>query len=231
MRIYGHRTGSILELERRLADCNVSLRWGGPQVAGAINGQVQLLDGLQQLQILQTKGIIVPTFSTQSAVCEQLEGLWLARKRNHTQGKDIIPCTLRGVQRVKGRRNWRDSDFFIKYIPAVREWRFHILNGQSIARGLKVIVDNYPHAQAVAEFTHPIIRSRRLGWHMEHTTVPSKVVRAAAKAAVAAVGYDLGAVDLLELADGSACVLEVNSRPAIRDEYTLTAYEQAFRRL
>ncbi len=226
MQIHGHNTGTIQELARRCADVNVGLRWGGNQVPGAINGTVHLLDGLQQLQILQTKGIAVPTFSTQAAVCTQIEGLWLARKRNHTQGKDIIPCTLGGI--TKGRRPWRRSDYFVKYIPAAREWRFHILNGNSIARGLKTPPTIVDYDAPVRD---PIIRSRRLGWHMRHDVDPPKALRELAKQAVAAVGYDLGAVDLLELAEGSGVVLEVNSRPAVRDEYTLAAYAAAFRKL
>jgi len=223
VQIYGHRSGSILELERRLHDCPVSLRWGGNMVAGAINGQAHLLDGLQQLETLRTAGIRVPEFivNPDYSIPMPTGGLWLARKREHSQGKDIIPVG----QRIRGRRPWQRSDFFVKYIPnVVREWRFHIVDGKCIARATKVWAGNGPEPTNA-----PIIRSRRLGWHMRHDIKPNKLLREAAKAAVAAVGYDLGAVDLLELNDGSAVILEVNSRPAIRDEYTLAAYEAALR--
>ena len=227
MQIYGHRSGSILELERRLHDCPVSLRWGGNMVAGAINGQAHLLDGLEQLTVLRGKDIPTPEFINQAQMQQhRFDGtfgsdLWLARKCQHSQGKDIIPVG----QRVRGRRPWQRSDFFVKYIPnVVREWRFHIVDGKCIARATKVWAGNGPEPTNA-----PIIRSRRLGWHMRHDIKPNKLLREAAKAAVAAVGYDLGAVDLLELNDGSAVILEVNSRPAIRDEYTLAAYEAALR--
>lgn len=223
MIIHGHNIGSILTLAARLHDCPVALRWGGPQVAGAINGQVHLLDGLEQLVKLRSLGVACPDFIVNADYGINIpEGLWLARKRNHTQGRDILQVG----QRVRGRRPWQRSDYFVKYIPAVREWRFHIFKGQSIGRGLKYRPDNiYTPVQ------HPIIRSRRLGWHLCHDVDPPRGLRDLAKRAVEAVGYDLGAVDLLELEDGSGVALEVNSRPSIRDEYTLGRYEQAFRSL
>lgn len=235
MQIFGHTDGSIQALAARLADIpTIRLRWGGPQVANAINGQVHLLDGLEQLQTMQAAGIAVPEFSVNPlwAVGQQppeIPGIWLARKRNHAQGRDIL---IAG-QRVRGRRLWQASDYFVKYISAVREWRFHIFRGQSIARGLKCRVDsngnNYYYT--FDNMGEPIIRSRRLGWHLRHDIDPPKGLRPLAKQAVEAIGYELGAVDLLELEAGSGIVLEVNSRPAIRDEYTLSAYERAFRAL
>lgn len=224
MQIHGHQSGSITELARRLEDCNVSLRWGGNQVGGTtINGQAHLKDGFEQLVVLRDAGVRVPEFRACDSWDTDITNMWLARKRNHSQGKDIIPVGTR----VRGRRRWQDSDYVVKYIPnVVREWRIHILNGHSIARALKVWA-----GPGSAPTTHPIIRSRRLGWHMAHDTKPPKGLRDVAKAAVAAVGYDLGAVDILELDDRSFVVLEVNSRPAIRDEYTLSAYERALRAL
>jgi|SRR5579859_161272 len=225
MQIHGHRSGSILVLEQRLQDCPIQLRWGGNRVAGAINGQAAILDGLDQLQVLQAASIRVPEFIVNQdySIPMPADGLWLARKRNHSQGKDIIPVGLK----IRGRRSWQRSDFFVKYIPNVaREWRFHILAGKCIARATKVWAGDGPEPT-----DPPIIRNRHLGWHMRHDIKPNKLLRETAKAAVIAVGYDLGAVDLLELANGEAVVLEVNSRPAIRDEYTLAAYEAALRAL
>ena len=227
MVIHGYNTGSIQTLATRLHDCDVSLRWGGPQVAGAINGECHLMDGLEQLQTLQAANIPIPQFVVNADYGINFEGLWLARRRNHTQGSDIIQVG----QHIRGRRPWRRSDYFVKYIPAVREWRFHILNGDSIARGLKYYTGLRNNAGPIPNQPDPIIRSRRLGWHLNHEPNPPKALRQLAKSAVAAIGYDLAAVDLLELEDGSGVVLECNSRPAIRDEYTLTKYEQAFRSL
>lgn len=237
MRIYGHTEGSIADLAARLQGVEVSLRWGGAYAPGSINGEVALLDGLNQLRTMQGAGIAVPEFTTELATAEawrQAGALVLGRKVEHTQGKDIrwegqdrLRRTLRrgrvGAPRL---RDWRASDFFVKYMPSLREWRFHIFKGESIGRGLKSWAGPGPEPTAA-----PLVRSRRLGWHMVHNVQPPKGARTFAKAAVAAVGYELGAVDMLELADGSYIALEVNSRPAIRDEYTIAAYAAALRQL
>src|SRR5665213_836250 len=229
MRVYGNRTGSVLELERRLADVDAGLRWGGPQVDNAINGQVHLMDGLEQLRALEAAGLKVPEFTIdpEEALDVNPGTTVLARKTDHTQGLDIIPvgvCTAL-------RRNWRHSDYYVKYISDVaREWRFHIFKGRSIARGLKHFIDGsiLPTTNQPAGL---IIRSRRLGWHLRHDIDPPKGLRTIAKDAVTSIGYELGAVDILELVDGSFVVLEIHSRPALGDEYTLDAYREAFRSL
>lgn len=94
-----------------------------------------------------------------------------------------------------------------------------------IGRGKKVWVGE-GEPQGLAKF----VRSRRNGWHLEHKSEPPKGVRTAAKTAVKALGYDFGAVDLLVREGGEVVVLEVNSAPALRDDYTWTAYTNAIRK-
>lgn len=216
MQIHGHDHGAILALKQRLSDHEVSLRWGGPQIPGAINGTVHLLDAREQLEAFKSHEIPCPDFTFDRAEAESWvrEGaIVLGRKFNHSQGKDIV---------ISGNR-WAQRDFWTKYLPSISEWRFHILHSESFARGRKVWAGNGPEPTAA-----PIIRSRRLGWHLAHNIEPPKGARSLAKLAVAAVGYDLGAVDLIEVTRGKYIVLEVNSRPAIRDPYTIERYAKAF---
>lgn len=227
MRIVGRETPSILALADRLSDLDLAVRWGGPQTPGAfgaLNGKARLLNGLEQLELFHTLGIPHPDYTTD--VADALEShaignIIMGRLLNHTQGKDI---RFSHRLRERGQRVWTKSDFWVKFEPSKREWRFHIFAGRAIARGLKVWNSEVqPPAMP--------IRSRRLGWTLEHKTDPPKTMREAAKRACVALGYDFGAVDLLELPDGRPMVLEVNSRPALRDEYTLAAYEKAIRNL
>lgn len=223
MRIYGHASGSVLTLAERLADCPIGLRWGGAFAPGAINGEVHLLDGLQQLQALEAAQVPHVELITDrlDAELRAAQGVvLLGRKRQHTQGFDI---RFSDRNRIRGQRNWLRSEFWTVYNPALAEWRFHILNGKSIARGLKVWVGG--------EIPETRIRSRRLGWHMSHTQTPPKALRELAKAAVAAVGYQLGAVDIIQTHAEQGLVCEINSRPSIRDEYTLFHYADALRAL
>lgn len=231
MRIYGHASGSVLALAERLADCPIGLRWGGAFAPGAINGEVHLLDGLQQLQALALAQVPHVELITDrlDAQLRAAQGIvLLGRKRNHTQGKDI---RWSNVQQRRGSplRPWYRSDFWTVFTPSIAEWRFHILKGSSIARAQKVEMPLPQRNEFMREFP---IRARRLGWHMRHDIDPPKRLRELAKAAVAACKYELGAVDLLQTtAEGEGLVLEVNSRMALRDEYTLSRYATALRAL
>lgn len=238
MQILGHSRGAILQLAERLRDCNVRLRWGGQQQPGAVNGSCHLADGLEQLQAFSRNEVPTIRYTTDPVQRD----LWVAeghkvlgRTLHHTQGRDIVWPS----QSKSRNAAWQKRDFWTVYRPAVQEWRIHIVDGHSIARGLKHFVPQEVGAELEqAASGAPIIRSRRLGWVMRHDIVPPKSLRDIAKQAVKSLGYQLGAVDILQLTTSKTtearlqyAVLEVNSRPAIRDEYTLAAYEKALRKL
>lgn len=122
--------------------------------------------------------------------------------------------------------SWLNRDFWVKIIPSnliIAEWRVHIFQGRSIAKGLKV--------QTGPTIRRQPVRNRANGWTLDHTAELPINVREAARRAVAAVGYNFGAVDLFEMNDGDPIVLEVNSAPALLSEYTLNAYTNAISKL
>jgi len=238
MQILGHNRGAILTLAERLRDCNVRLRWGGDIVPDAVNGKAHLHDGLEQLKAFRDAGVPTVEFTTDPQVRDQWvagRSIVLGRALHHTQGRDIV---VPGISQKKNIA-WNRRDFWTLYKGSYQEWRVHVVNDLSIARGLKTFTGRDENDKLVTpEVSRLIIRSRRLGWTMRHDVEPPKGLRDLAKQAVKAVGYDLGAVDILQVYKDKApdgaykfLVLEVNSRPAIRDEYTLTAYEKALRKL
>jgi hypothetical protein len=147
-----------------------------------------------------------------------------ARRERHTRGSDIRVASLyQAPSRVWLRRDW-----WTKYIPSVGEWRIHIFNGASIARGKKTWSGSSNQYRGI-EPSVIAIRSRRNGWHLDHTQRPPDGIRDAAKRAVAALpGYLYGAVDILETAADGPIVLEVNLLPAM-DDYTRGKYVEAIR--
>jgi hypothetical protein len=222
MIIHGLRTTSILALADRLQDVNVAVRWGGDCVPGALNGECHLLNGLEQLEAFKDAGLTCPEFFTDKWQARHMAAdgkILFGRRFNHTQGRDI---RISSLPRQTGHRRWYNSDFFTVYVPSIAEWRFHIFQGKSILRANKIS----PPGQD-RQF---MIRNRRNGYRYRYDIVPKKELREAAKQAVECVGYDFGAVDLLETENGY-CLLEVNSRPGLKDEITLTKYEQAIRNL
>jgi len=258
---------AIWALAARLLDNPSRLRWGGPKVPNAINGEVSLLNGLQQLQAFQREGVPTIAFTTNPAIRDgwQADG-WtvLGRNLNHTQGRDIVvpgypitrigedghPYPGRPLTAIRANLRWNKRDFWTQYRGDVaNEWRIHIMRDSPggellrIARGLKTSclhtnIEDGTCANCGLAPNHPpagqpgiIIRSRRLGWVLRHDVAPPEPVVVAAKAAVVACGYDMAAVDVLELVrGGKVMVLECNSRPALRDPYTLGQYASFIRR-
>lgn len=233
MEIFGKVNSPTARLLRtQCPELNVRLRWGGPQVAGgAVNGSCHLLNGLEQLQAFRRAGLACPVFTTSYAeACAWIEAgqIVLGRKACHSQGRDIIVWEpRRGLLRTHQQR-FAQRDFWVQAVTNItNEWRFHIMrshkgNYMSIGRGRKVQTNGY---EAMRQQRGLMIRSRRCGWTLDHTTDPSEPCREAAKRAVQLVGYDMGAVDLLETTYGPV-VLEVNSCPAIHEGYTLDKYRQ-----
>lgn len=222
MKIYGRQTTSILDLASKLENVNIGVRWGGDVVGDdALNGGCYLLNGFEQLSAFETNSVKCPLFTLQRNIAEQWasEGKTIfGRKLNHTQGRDI---RISSAPRQRGHRHWLNSDYYVLYVPALAEWRFQIFKGKSILRAKKELPSGTD--------TQYMIRSRRNGYRFRYDVAPKDALREAAKKAVNAVGYDFGAVDVLETENGPV-VLEVNSRPALRDESTLNAYANAIRR-
>jgi hypothetical protein len=139
--------------------------------------------------------------------------LW-GRKNDHTQGRDIVgPFHAR----------WRASEFWVAPIPIKDEYRQHVWNGRCIRIGAKV--------QTGPQTRHLPVRSRKNGWTIDYGANPEEPlrsqIRAASVAAVKALDYPGGAVDVILGEDGLVYVLEVNTAPSLRDERTLEAYVKA----
>lgn len=130
---------------------------------------------------------------------------YLARLYKHQEANDLLANLERG-------------DYYVQFVPVTSEFRIHVLGGASIRAGIKVPrVDN----------PHPRFRSWQAGWKLDYGGPCQQVIRQrvrdAAKAAVAALGYDFGAVDLGVKEDGTAVVWEVNTAPGLEGN-TITTW-------
>jgi hypothetical protein len=214
IKLIGPNWPSKLKLQSLLDSLvgNLNVSWGATNVQGALNGH-RRFDGLEQLQAFTAAGVPAPEATTDMAIAKQwiAEGhLVFGRQRNHTRGKDIV-----GPRHPR----WRRSEFWVKVIPNVKqEWRIHVFNGKSIARGLKVQIEE--------PWRKMPVRNRANGWHMVHDQKPPELVRETAKAAVKALGYDFAAVDLLLTEDDKVFVLEANTAPGL-DDHSAAAYAKA----
>lgn len=215
---------SALQIEEHSTPMYVN--WGTTS-STATAGRVlnnKKLDGLQQLQALKEANIHCPAFTDklEEAYRWTNQG-WcvFGRNLNHTQGRDLVSVlSLR----------FPDKDFWVRMVQNIEdEWRFHIVAGRSIQRQHKI----YTNEDGGGHPQHPI-RNRRHGWTMERSLEPNsnlfKRLRETAKAAVSALGYDFGAVDLATTADDHIYVFEVNRAPGL-DDYSASRYADAFNKI
>lgn len=191
-------------------------------------------DGVAQLQLFKENNLPCPEFTLRLEMAK----LWLTqtevwgRLRNHSKGRDIQPPTKIITSRWGGQQLVRDNpkfelcDYWVKVVPNIQEeWRIQVFDGQSIARGLKVLGEVERPGNRVHKLGLPI-RNRLTGWVMRHDIEPPKGLRTLAKQAVEALGYLYGAVDLAITTEGEMVLFEVNSLPGL-SEYTASAYATA----
>ena len=177
------------------------VRWGNQ--GDGING-MRKLSGPEQLDKIAAAGVVVPNHSPSPVLG------YVGRDLYHTQGRDIA---------LPHQRQYSNKEWYVEWVKSFQEWRIHIFNGRSIARGVK-------HYVGDKELEYEI-RSRRRGWRLRHDIDPPEAVREAARKAVLALGYVFGAVDVLVRdPDDVPVVLEVNSAPGL-DNYTATKYAEA----
>lgn len=127
----------------------------------------------------------------------------LGRPDRHTKRRGMwIVRTEADLQAaLAGTRRKRAATHFMEWIEAEREYRVHIFNGRSIRVSRK---DFTPHDDKI--------------WTaVPAGDIPLRRVRTAAKEAVAALGLDFGAVDILARGERNeeVFVLEVNTAPGL----------------
>ena len=223
-------------LHDKVTPKDVAVCWGAQSIKSTegsivLNG-VSRRDARQQLTMLEKAGLVVPLWTDDLVSAKEWvrQGMQVwGRRWNHTQGSDIIGPGYRptrtgryGRVRPEGwNQTWCRREWWVQVVPEdhiVAEWRIHVFQGRIITRGQKVQTGEPSRIQ--------LVRSRSNGWTLDSVPEPPNSVRQAARQAVQAVGYNFGAVDILDTKDGPV-VLEVNSAPALRSPSTLDAYVQA----
>lgn len=180
---------------------------GGPQPRGSLYWGKGGGNKFEELHKLAAAGVRVP-LHVQSMAAATPGVEWLARRFTHMEADDLTA-------------ELKVGDFYVGYVPTVREHRVHVFDGESIRVQTKVPRLDNPH---------PRFRSWANGWKLvagaEYTAQVPRGAREMAKQAVAAMGYVFGAVDIGVREDGTPIVWEVNSQPGIEGG-TVTQYANA----
>lgn len=180
---------------------------------------------LTALNALKAAGVAVPVFTTDFNVART----WLRAgetivERHELRGNSGAGIRIVNLDDATMPNELQAAPLYTKFIAKTNEFRVHVFRGQVIdyIEKKKMVAANRP-----ANF-NKYISSINCGWVFSRTDVRDMPeVRAIAIKAVAALGLDFGAVDIV-YENGFPYVLEVNTAPGLSGT-TLVKYANAFR--
>lgn len=216
MVIYSKKTReSARALKQKLEEMDydgetINYGYSGSKREDVVNRPSALKNSVnKRIALEQLKKAGVPTLLIDN---KDIEYPIVGRPDNHSMGRWMYICWDEEDYR-RSKRKKRPATHYQKYLTGFREFRVHIVNGESIKISEKIGGGNY-HQGAVFEYPHDFNHK--------------KTLRKLARDAVEALGLDFGAVDILWKDEGY--VLEVNSAPRLTDEATntLERYAEAF---
>jgi hypothetical protein len=178
------------------------------------------LNKLEQLTAFKANGVSHPTFTTDpNSVSNLGSKLVFARTLlNSTNGRGIVEFSSEAEQVPS-------APLYTAYIPKKTEYRVHVFNGKVIDRQQK-------RKRAGVDEANFKIRNLANGFvYTRQSLVASEAMDSLAIAAVSAVGYQYGAVDIIyNEKQNSYYVLEVNSKPGLEGS-TVVHYCQSIKEM
>jgi len=172
---------------------------------------------------LSFAGVSVPDWTTNLQVALD----WLQECRLTVVARTILNGSEgRGIVVVKPGEALPPAPLYVKYIPKKKEFRVHIVGGEVVDIQQKV------HKRDDQGPVNFYIRNTANGFvfHRNNISCPGDLVPEAKKA-VAALGLDFGAVDIVWNEKHNKCyVLEVNTAPGIMG-LSVEKYKEALERL
>lgn len=176
------------------------------------------VDKLRALTALRDGGVRVPDFGTTYPAGTR--DMYLARTVLGGSGGAGIVVIRPGDAVAR-------APLYTKYVRKTMEMRIHVAFGRAIFLQLKLRErDNEQTAD------QKLIRNHENGWVFAPRPIEGPILEAAAAEAVkavAALGLDFGAVDIIiGKSDVLPYVLEVNTAPGIQSPTLKEAYQQAF---
>lgn len=219
--------GELLAVERGIKPpphgLDVLVRWGSrkqmPPAAIQINtprAMAVASDKVEALRVMRHEGITtIPWGITWEDALNQRQNrrdMILGRSRSGMGGKDIVVYDpsqqYQGKYPTNPEQTGNRHDFYSVYMKPVSEVRIHIADGRPI-RVQRKYCDYPDKAEA-----NPFVRNYAHGYRFRAPRMNLREMRIdqAAKA-VAAIGLDFGAVDML-MVGPYQYVLEVNTAPA-----------------
>ena len=186
-------------------DCQLGRPGRRPDV---LNGNAGRKNKLSQLLAMTNAGVQTLSAFERPPLQQEVYPL-IARRFHHVAGRDIRVC-LQPEDAVVAYQN--GSNFFTRFIPRAREYRVWIFRKRHLGSYEKVLARPERYTKFGCNYHN--------GWTfrlVNEASIPRDAVTLAGNA-VAALGLDFGAVDILVGKDGTNYVLEVNSAPGVAGE-------------
>lgn len=198
--------GDLRAVRRNDGDIN----WGRARANTELNPDTSKATNKRLMRTLfRENEVPMPRLYSQG---EELRFPVVGRPDTHMKGRGFWLCYNQAdvIKALRGTRRKKAATHFMEYVRAPREYRVHIFKGKSIRISEKVFGSSGATAHGLYTTGKP-----------QHNV---KHIRKAAKKAVAALGLDFGAVDIL--ADDTNCwVLEVNTAPGLGGSMPKVYYE------
>lgn len=198
--------------------------------AGKTYNNVRKEDKYTQIRKLMSSGVsVVPAATNPQAALRLFQTTMVVkRKINHSMGRDVV--LLSGDDATS--RHSEEGYYFRPFIKFKNEYRFHVVNGKVLTAAHKNHVLDFDTEE------QKLIRSYNNGWTFK--TLGSNFIASwrwwepaseLSVAAVRALGYDFGAVDIGITEDvgstkGSVYVIEINSAPGLIPEHAALYAEE-----
>lgn len=215
--------GRVLKLEgskfiRRPTD--VIINWGSSQcnlqnVVNSPEAAARAGNKRTAFERLKEQGVSVPAFATSRSGVDW-EGLTVVRHK-------LTGHSGEGIELVEDKENLPNAPLYVQYVPKKDEYRIHVV-GQSI------IIRQRKARNPLVENPDWKVRNHDNGFIFVRGEVnPPASVEEQALAAIAALGLDFGAVDVIyNEKQRRAYVLEVNTAPGLEGQ-SVEDYANAFR--
>ena len=212
------------------------LNWGAAEIPAVVyqrNTRVinrpeavtNAIDKLATFRLLRDAGVTVPDFGTD-------RGFALVQL---AQGRKVFARTLlrassgRGIEVMyPDQPETHDvvAPLYVRYMPKEHEYRVHVVNGVVIDMQRKGLREEYRGQDDVNWMVRNLANGFVFVRNDGHEFPEG--INVLAIRAVAALGLDFGAVDIITTRRGNAYVLEVNSAPGLQGE-TVQSYANALR--
>lgn len=210
---------ALFKFNKRLRPTHI-INWGCSEHAwetfNTASSVRAAVNKIECLAILETAGVPHVECSTSIDAARK----W-ARKHRVFARTRVRGRAGQGIIVVEPGQEVPSAKFYTKYFKAKYEFRVHVAFGEVIRVQQKKKLNQVPHNA---------VRSYANGYRYSTNTsiVVPDCVRDVGIRAVAALGLDFGAVDILYMESTNTCkVLEVNTAPGIEGD-TVTAYYNAF---